>query len=283
MTLFDLATTNSLESAPWPSGPDALLPWLNARKPVLLQGVYERFPVMRDWRYEWLSKRMTSIRIQRPLEDGIYHYLGFERVPIQEFDRILETGNNAYALEPLRGKGVAQTFPPDFRVELPEFIPESMFRTSNLYVGPGGNKSLLHYDETHSLLMMLEGRKRFMLFPPSETGHLYPYSIFNLRALLQGRVIDSRVDCSAMDYEQYPALRRARGVAGTLEAGQALLIPAGTWHYIEAEGLNVSVNYFWFQNRLRDWLSRPLLDFWFKRRILDGIDLARKVKSALPS
>jgi hypothetical protein len=66
-----------------------------------------------------------------------------------------------------------------------------------------------------------------------------------------------------------------------MEAGQALLIPAGTWHYIEAEGLNVSVNYFWFQNRLRDWLSRPLLDFWIKRRILDGIDFARKMKSAL--
>ena len=283
MTLFDLATSNSLESVPWPSGPDALSPWLNARKPVLFEGVYERFPVMRDWRYEWLRKRMTSIRIQRPSEDGIYHYLGFERVPIQEFDRILEAGNNAYALEPLKGKGVTQTFPPDFRVELPEFISESAFRTSNLYVGAGGNKSLLHYDETHSLLMMLEGRKRFMLFPPSETAHLYPYNIFNLRALLQGRVIDSRIDCSAVDYERYPSLRRARGIAGTLEAGQALLIPAGTWHYIEADGLNVSVNYFWFQNRFRDWLSRPLLDFWLKRRILDGIDLARKVRSALPT
>ena len=283
MTLFDLATSNMRESAPWPSGSDALLPWLKTRKPVLFEGVYERFPDMRDWHYEWLRKRMTSIRIQRPREDGIYHYLGFERILIQEFDRILETGNNAYALEPLKGEGVSQTFPRDFRVELPEFIPESAFRTSNLYVGHGGNKSLLHYDETHSLLMVLEGRKRFMLFPSSETGHLYPYSIFNLCALLQGRVIDSRIDCSAVDYERYPTLRQARGIAGTLEAGQALLIPAGTWHYIEADGLNVSVNYFWFQNRLRDWLSRPLLDFWFKRRILDGIDLARKVKSALPT
>jgi len=282
VTLFDLAETNPLESVPWPSGSDALLPWLYARKPVLLDGVYEQFPAMRDWRYDWLSKRMTSIRIQRPLEDGIYHYLGFERVPIEQFDQILETGRNAYALEPLKGRGVAQTFPPDFRVELPEFISESAFRVSNLYVGPGGNKSLLHYDETHSLLMMLEGHKRFMLFPPSETGHLYPYSVFNVRALMEGRVIDSRIDCSVVDYERYPALRRARGVAGTLEAGQALLIPAGTWHYIEAEDLNVSVNYFWFQNRLRDWLNRPLLDFWFKRRILDGIDLARKMKSKLP-
>jgi len=272
-----------METVPWPSGESALLPWLNERKPVLFEGVYERFPVMLDWRYDWFRKRMTSIRIQRPLLDGIYHYLSFERIPIGEFDRILRAGNNAYALEPLMGKGVSQTFPADFTMELPEFIPEKKFRVSNLYVGSGGNKSLLHYDETHSLLIMLEGRKRFMLFPPSETCHLYSYNIFNLRALLQGRVLDSRIDCSQLNYNQYPALSRVRGVVGSMEAGQALLIPAGTWHYIEGEDLNVSVNYFWFQNRLRDWLSRPLLDFWFKRRILDGIDFARKVKGVLAS
>ena len=281
MTLLDMAAAEQLEQAPWPAGRDALLPWLIQRKPVLFDGVYQRFPDARNWRYEWLKERMETIRIQRPQEDGIYHYLGFERVPIEEFDRILATGSSAYALEPLKGRGVAQTFPPDFRVELPEFVPEDSFRVSNLYVGPGGNKSLLQYDETHSLLMMLEGRKRFLLFPPSETRHLYPYSIFDLRALLEGRVIDSRIDCSGLDYERFPKLRHARGVTGTMEAGQALLIPAGTWHYIEAEGLNVSVNFFWFQNRLRDWLRRPLLDFWFKRRMLDGIDLVRKVKSAV--
>jgi len=281
VTLFDLAAADPLKSVPWPSGRDALLPWLNPRKPVLFDGVYQRFPDARNWRYQWLKERIATIRIQRPQPDGIYHYLGFERVPIAEFDNILDSGRDAYALEPLRGNGVAQTFPADFRVELPEFIAEDKFRVSNLYVGLGGNKSLLHYDETHSLLMMLEGRKRFLLFPPSETRHLYPYSIFNLRALLQGRVIDSRIDCSKLDYERFPELRHAHGVAGTMEAGQALLIPAGTWHYIEAEGLNVSINYFWFQNRLRDWLCRPLLDFWFKRRILDAIDLARKARSAL--
>ena len=281
MTLFDLAAAEPIESVPWPSGQDALLPWLNSRKPALFDGVYERFPGTSNWRYQWIKERIETIRIQRPQPDGIYHYLGFERVPIEEFDHILESGRDAYALEPLKGNGVAQAFPTDFEVELPEFIPEKKFRVSNLYVGPGENKSLLHYDETHSLLMMLEGRKRFLLFPPSETRHLYPYSILNLRALLQGRVIDSQIDCSNLDYERFPELRNARGVWGTLEAGQALLIPAGTWHFIEAEGLNVSVNYFWFQNRLRDWLCRPLLDFWFKRRILDGIDQARKLRSAL--
>jgi len=166
-------------------------------------------------------------------------------------------------------------------VDLPDFVPEEGFRVSNLYVGAGGNRSLLHYDETHSLLMMMEGRKRFILFPPSQSGLMYAYSFFNLRALLENRVVDSRVDCSAPDLERFPGLGRAQGIAGWLEDGQALFIPAGTWHYIEAESLNVSVNYFWLQNRLRDWLQRPLIDFWFKRRAIDGLDMARRVKHAI--
>ena len=282
MSLFELAGSEQIEVAPFPRVTGGLLPYIRARRPVLLSDVRENLPCTRDWNFRFFSERLGTIRIQRPSSDGIYHYLGFSRVPMAEFAHMLGHGKDAYALEPLRGRGVAQEFPDDLRVDLPAFIPEEGFRVSNLYVGPGGNRSLLHYDETHSLLMMMEGRKRFILFPPHQSGLMYPYSIFNVRALLENRVVDSRVDCSAPNFERFPGLRRARGIAGWLEEGQALLIPAGTWHYIEAEGLNVSVNYFWFQNRLRDWFQRPLIDFWMKRRAIDALDAARRVKGALP-
>jgi hypothetical protein len=281
MNLFDLAGPEQIEMASFPREREGLLPYLRARQPVLLDGVRERLPCAREWNYEYFRQRLGTIRIQRPSADGVYHYLGFQRIPMGDFDELLHGVGDGYALEPLKGRGVAQAFPDDLSVDLPAFIPEEGFRVSNLYVGPGGNRSLLHYDETHSLLMMMEGRKRFVLFPPNQSGLMYPYGLFNLRALLENRVVDSRVDCSAPDFERFPGLRRAQGVAGWLEDGQALLIPAGTWHYIEAEGLNVSVNYFWFQNRLRDWLQRPLLDFWLKRRAIDGLDMARRFKHAL--
>lgn len=282
MSLFDVVDSTAIDVVPLERGKDALLPYLRARKPVLLTGVRDALPYSRPWNYQYFRDRLHSIRVQHPSPDGIYHYLGFDRIPMDTFDRLVTAGQDAaYALEPLKGKGVAQTFPGDLHVELPDFIPEDSFRVSNLYVGAGGNRSLLHYDETHSLLMMIEGRKRFMLFPPDQSRRMYPYGVFNIKALREGRVIDSRIDCSAPDLERFPALKDARGVTGWLEDGQALLMPAGTWHYIEAEGLNVSVNYFWFQNRASDWLQRPLIQFWMKRRILDMIDVARKCKRTL--
>ena len=281
MNVFDLAGPEQIEVAPFPRDRDGLLPYIRARRPVLLSDVRENLPCTRAWNYDFFRERLGSIRIQRPSPDGVYHYLGFSRIPIDEFDQVLRSSKDAYALEPLRGRGVAQGFPDDLQVDLPVFIPEQGFRVSNLYVGPGGNSSLLHYDETHSLLMMMEGRKRFILFPPGQSKLMYPYSLFNLRALLENRVVDSRVDCSAPDFDRFPGLRHAQGISGWLEEGQALLIPAGTWHYIQAEGLNVSVNYFWFQNRLGDWFQRPLLDFWLKRRAIDVLDQLRRLKQAM--
>ncbi|MEQ9546517.1 MAG: cupin-like domain-containing protein [Marinobacter sp.] len=281
MSLFDLSGPESIETIPFPVEKDGLAPYILQRKPVLLNGVREALPFTRNWNYEFFKNALKSIRIQRQSEDGIYHYLGFERIPISEFNQVMEDTHDGYALEPLRGRGVSEDLPPDVSVDLPAFVPESGFRVSNLYVGPGGNKSLLHYDETHSLLMMLEGRKQFILFSPDQSDYMYPYSPFSLRALLENRVVDSRIDCKNPDFSIHPKLKMANGLSGWLEEGQALFIPAGTWHFIEAEGRNVSVNYFWLQNRFKDWMQQPLLNFWLKRRAIDVLDQLRKVKHKL--
>lgn len=281
MNLFDLSGPDAIETIPFPEHKDGLLPYIERRQPVLLSGVRAALPFTRQWNYDYFRESLTSIRIQRKSEDGIFHYLGFERVPMSDFNEVMETTHNGYALEPLLGHGVSEDLPADISVTLPAFVPDTGFRVSNLYIGPGQNKSLLHYDETHSLLMMLEGRKRFILFSPDQSDCMYAYSPFSLKAIRENRVVDSKIDCQNPDFTAFPKLSRARGLAGWLEDDQALFIPAGTWHFIEAEGRNVSVNYFWFQNRFKDWLHQPLLDFWLKRRAIGVLDQLRKVKHKL--
>ncbi|SFM53992.1 cupin-like domain-containing protein [Marinobacter zhejiangensis] len=281
MNLFDLSGPESIERVPFPSDKEGLAPYILNRQPVLLSGVREALPFLKDWNYRYFLESLKTIRIQRKSEDGVFHYLGFERMPMEAFNQVMETTHDGYALEALRGRGVSEDLPAQLSVDLPAFVPESRFRVSNLYIGPGKNKSLLHYDETHSLLMMLEGRKRFILFSPDQSDCMYPYSPFSLKALLENRVVDSRINSEDPDLERFPKLRESKGVSGWLEEGDALFIPAGTWHYIEAEGRNVSVNYFWLENRLRDWLQEPLFSFWIKRRAIDVLDRLRKVKHKL--
>ena len=123
MNLFDLAGPEPIETMPLPRGRDGLLSQLRERRPVLLSDVRESLPFTRSWNYRFFRGRLSSIRIQRPSPDGIYHYLGFTRVPMDEFDDILNNGRDAYALEPLRGRGSLSLFPATSRWTCPSSSP----------------------------------------------------------------------------------------------------------------------------------------------------------------
>ena len=54
-----------------------------------------------------------------------------------------------------------------------EALPASKLTMANLWVGGHSMKNGLHFDVFDNLLHQLSGRKRALLFPPSDTPHLY--------------------------------------------------------------------------------------------------------------
>lgn len=283
MKLADATNNRPIQTIPMPSNEDFRTQYVETRKPVLLQDVATRHAFMSEWNLKFFGDRLNTIRVHAPDTQGVYHFLKYKRVPFGEFLENLDGDRSMYSLEPLIGRGAPQGSREDRRVDfdetsIPGFIPKGALRNSNLYIGPGSNKTLLHYDEVNSFLYMVEGEKNFVVFEPSETKYLYPYWVFDVRSILQNRVLDSKINPVEIDIEQYPKLRKANGWAGTMRAGEALFLPAGTWHYIESTDRNVAVNYFWHQMPKSAWLKRPLLDFWFRRRqvvILDHLRHAR--------
>jgi hypothetical protein len=285
MNLFDTLDTRQIETERMPSDEAFRANFLANRTPAVFDDVASRLPIVREWSFDHFASRLDSIRVQRPAEDGLFHYLGFERIPFSQFRESLEANNQAYSFESLidpkeyRNRDDRGQTAHDER--LPGFISMDRLYSSNLWIGSGGNKSLLHFDHVNSLLIMVEGTKRFLLFGPEETDKMYPHSVLDIRSIKEGRVLDSRVNADQIDLEKFPRLRGAKGLHGELQPGQALFIPAGTWHYIESSGLNVAVNYFWFDTPLRYWLQRPLLDYLVKRRIVVAIDQLRKLRHGL--
>jgi hypothetical protein len=282
MNLFDALDTRPIETERMPSDEDFRTNFLATRTPAVFEDIASRLPIAKEWSFDYFASRLDTIRVQRPAEDGLFHYLSFERMPFSQFREALETRNQAYSFESLidpkeyrKGGDRAQAVHDE---RLPGFISMDRLYSSNLWIGSGGNRSLLHFDHVNSLLIMVEGTKRFLLFGPEETDKMYPYSVLDFRSIKEGRVLDSRVNADHIDFERFPRLRDAKGLHGELRPGQALFIPAGTWHYIESSGLNVAVNYFWFDTPLRYWLQRPLLDYLVKRRIVVAIDQFRKLK-----
>jgi len=120
----------------------------------------------------------------------------------------------------------------------------------NLWVGPGGHTSSLHYDPMDGILMQLHGCKKVLLFPPSQTYNLYPIPVYKqLRHGLKLRAVYSQVYPENPDFEAFPkfqeAAKQVREVI--LEPGDVLFLPAGWWHEVISLGEDMvcSINRFW--------------------------------------
>ena len=120
----------------------------------------------------------------------------------------------------------------------------------NLWVGPSGHISSLHYDPMDGILMQLYGRKKILLFPPSQTYNLYPIPVY--KQLLYGlklRPVYSQVYPEKPDFQAFPKFRNAlpHAVEVVLKPGEMLFLPAGWWHEVTSlgEGMVCSVNRFW--------------------------------------
>ena len=116
------------------------------------------------------------------------------------------------------------------------------FDSATLWAGHGGGCTPLHVDHVSNFFTQLAGRKRMLLFPPSQRYHLYPYPVHHPA----GNDF-SMVDVEDLDLERFPAVANARGYEVSLEAGDVLFLPARWWHYVrqcDPGHENLSLN-FW--------------------------------------
>lgn len=109
-----------------------------------------------------------------------------------------------------------------------------------------GTKSRIaaHNDYSDNLACVAVGRRRFTVFPPEEYKNLYMGPMENTPA---GRAI-SMVDFHNPDFDLHPKFKAAlkAGKTATLNAGDAIFIPAMWWHHVEGlMDFNVLVNFWW--------------------------------------
>lgn len=121
-----------------------------------------------------------------------------------------------------------------------DFFPATEPR---LWVGNEGIVSA-HYDGADNIACVVAGRRRFILFPPDQTGNLYPGPLNFTPA---GAPV-SLVDLHAPDFERYPLFKTALANAycAELEPGDAIFIPMLWWHHVESLAkVNALMNYWW--------------------------------------
>ncbi len=98
-----------------------------------------------------------------------------------------------------------------------------------LFVGGAGSITHMHFDIdlSHILHTQFVGKKRVLLFPHDEQYKLYrkPWEVLSHANFAKYH--------EAFDYENFPAVKLAKGYEVILEHGDTLFMPAGFWHHME--------------------------------------------------
>src|SRR5450432_830860 len=106
-----------------------------------------------------------------------------------------------------------------------------------LYIGGrGGAFPVLHYDGagTHAFLMQVYGRKKFIIYPPSQEKFLYPSPEKENLSLLNS--LDNP------DLEKFPLFAQAEPTVFILEPGEMLFIPSHWWHTTKMLTPSISIS-----------------------------------------
>ena len=151
----------------------------------------------------------------------------------------------------------------DFAV--PHLFPtEATTDHAFFWVQPKGTRTGLHWDTYNSVLTVVHGEKRVLLFAPDQYDKLYPCTVTGSKDFT--RASWSNVDIFAPDYEKFPRLRDAEYHEVIVRAGETVIFPGHWWHAVENRGTpTISVSFFALKQ------GKPEPWFYVDRRTIIGL------------
>ncbi len=199
-----------------------------ANRPFVSRGFARDWPAMSRWQLESLRARFGDVEVDVEIErDPSRRCEGrYVSMPLAELiDKVQAAGhtNDFYAIA--HNKNAARpelaALHDDVVVDPALVDPARLGSATSLWIGPAGTFTPLHHDTTNVLFTQIVGRKRFRLVAPDEVA-----ALDSLRGFYA---------------EQLDEELLSRSFAVELAPGDALFIPVGWLHEVEA--LDISVSY----------------------------------------
>lgn len=244
--------------------------YLHAGTPVIMTGLMDSWPALSQWNSEYLEKVAGSTPISVAVTRGNVFRLDpkvweYREMALREFLALRREGAagvNYYMQEnDLRNFGALGK-----DIPWPPICDRKTLRSVTLSFGPTGAVTPLHYDFFDNCAGVITGRKRFIVFPPSEIPKMGFNSPFSSMPHI------SQVDLTQPDYERFPQLKNVSAYEAALGPGDVLFVPVHWSHQVFTDEESLSVNFWFFAPFAQRWLTaaglrtRPtLLKHWPKK------------------
>lgn len=251
-----------------PSSEQFLQRYFLTHRPFLLKGAMSNCAAVRTWSPSLFKKRYGEEEVEVMLgreDNNITSELDPDnyrtRMTMKEFVTRMEGKEPTNELYLTAGNCLLENPAfSDLLDDLPKDLPflssdtsrPSMFK---IWIGPAGTITHLHHDTTSVLIGQCFGSKKVLLVPAIELHRVSNMiGVFSSLNLSDPSTLDSIREVYGANVYEF-----------TLNAGDAVFIPMGWWHYIEAltssisvsfHGLNLSENVRWESNF---WMHGPAI------------------------
>ncbi|MFN2260647.1 MAG: cupin-like domain-containing protein [Psychroflexus sp.] len=200
--------------------------FVKPQKPLVIEKLTENWPAYQKWSLDYFKEIAGDVEV--PLYDNrsVNAKDKFNephaKMEMKDYVDLLQSRSTEYRIFLFNLIKEVPELQKHF--ELPDLGVKFLKKMPFLFFGAEGSSVFMHYDIDFANILHIhfEGKKRCLIYPPSETKHLYkvPNALISL----------SDIDFNNPDFEKYPALQKAKGYEAYLEHGEALYMPEGYWH-----------------------------------------------------
>jgi len=142
-------------------------------------------------------------------------------------------------------------------------------KSTNVWISSKGVVAMCHYDMYYNFFVQLRGKKKFILFPPSDFRRLY------LHPLHHPGYRQCQINLTEPDFRRFPSLMQAGAYEVILDEGEVLYLPPMWFHHVEALNASISANVWSETEDLKNvdkifYLPVPFSESWNKKQTYDG-------------
>lgn len=227
--------------------------------PVILHGLFDALPELRQWTPELLRQllgdRVVMVNVS---ESGLFNRSAMQAMVFNDYADYLELSpdqrtDTRYMQQQSISGGLASGCFSELSslVAIDRYFPEHTIWEQNLWYGPAGTNTGLHFDIPRNFFMQIQGRKKFYIVPSNSRNKLYAHSAMSPRPNF------SRVDLTSDYQKEFPLAAQVDLYEVTLEPGSMLYLPECWWHQVLSLDNSLSVN-IWSNSRWLGFLQEQI-------------------------
>jgi LPS sulfotransferase NodH len=235
--------------------------YYSTNTPVVLEDIADKWPALEHWSPEYFADVMGDSVVE--VMAGRDANPNYEResqshrrkLSINDYVRTVvgtSATNDIYlvANNHLLEIDAAKPLWQDFEIDERYLRPDRSFGHAFLWFGPSGTFTPLHHDVLNVLFTQVFGTKRVRLISPLDS-----------HCVANNFGVYSDVDARSPDLTRFPRFATTQQVTVEVGPGEALFIPVGWWHCVQALETSASVSFtnFVYSNNYK-W-AKPKIKF----------------------